>query len=82
MTGVQTCALPISRPVALTNIASAWAQRDPAAASRWTAAQTDLPPAALRGAMSYWLLLDAPAARAWLDTANLPAETKARLRGP
>ncbi len=71
-----------TRPVALTNIASAWAQRDPAAASRWTAAQTDLPPAALRGAMSYWLLLDAPAARAWLDTANLPAETKARLRGP
>ncbi len=70
-----------TRAIALVNVASGWAQREPAAAARWTAAQADLPPPALRGAFSYWRLQDAAAAQAWLKSAGLPAETKAQLRG-
>jgi hypothetical protein len=71
----------VTRARALTQIVSEWARRDPPGATRWTAAQPELPLAALRGTLSYWRLQDAAAAQAWLETATLPAEMKAQLRG-
>jgi hypothetical protein len=52
------------------------------AAMLWASAQPTgaLPLAGLTGPFSYWLLHDAPAARAWLDTAPLPPETRAQLQ--
>lgn len=62
-------------------IASSWSQRAPAEAVRWAASLNEDPvrPNALGGAFSNWLLIDADAAMRWLDTAKLPAATKAKL---
>ena len=76
---------PESRGVALLNAADGWARRDGAAATRWVAQQPAeafgaLAEKALHSTLSYWFLQDRTAAAAWLESAPLSAETKARLR--
>jgi hypothetical protein len=70
-----------ARLSAQAQIASAWAQRAPAEAVRWAATLNEDPmrPNALGGAFSYWVLQDADAAMAWIESAKIPAATKARL---
>jgi hypothetical protein len=70
-----------TRAATFAMIASIWAQRAPADAVRWAASLNEDPqaPNAIGGAYSYWLLQDATAARAWLETAAIPKETKAQL---
>jgi hypothetical protein len=62
-------------------IASTWAQRAPAEAVNWAASLRERPPYTdtITAAYSYWMLQDANAARAWLEKADVPAETKAQL---
>lgn len=78
----QNVAHESTRQAALVSAASAWAQSEPAAATLWAATQNPatLPLDGLTGPFSYWLLHDAPAAVAWLATAPLPPETKAKLQ--
>lgn len=70
-----------TRNAANAQIASTWAQSAPAEAVRWAATLNEDPmrPNALGGALSYWMLHDAAAATAWLESAPIPAATKARL---
>jgi hypothetical protein len=69
---------------AAAHLAPALAQRDPVAAIAWTQTlpTADARDAALTAAYARWLNNDATAARTWLASANLPAETKAGLSGP
>jgi|GEM_PF-835333 len=67
------------RPVVLASVVDTWAQRDPAAASRWAAAQPPnklaaLAPQTLDAALSYWVLQDANAAQEFVRT--LPSDTQ------
>jgi hypothetical protein len=69
-----------TRPAALANAANTWAQRDPAAAARWVTEQSpatlaNLGPETLNGALSYWVLQDAAAAQAFVQT--LPSSNQA-----
>ena len=70
-----------TRNAANAQIASSWAQSAPAEAVRWAATLNEDPmrPNALGGALTYWMLHDAAAATAWLESAKIPAATKARL---
>jgi hypothetical protein len=76
----QSLSTNSARQAALISAANAWAQSEPAAATQWAANQSAAPLPALTGAFSYWLLHDAPAARAWLTTSPLPAEVKSKLQ--
>jgi hypothetical protein len=48
---------------------------------RWAAALPTEPARtnATTGAFTYWLLQDAPGARAWLDQADFSAQTKSKM---
>ncbi len=73
-----------ARDAAFVTLASAWAQRAPLDAVRWALSLSGEPlrTNALAGAHSMWRLHDPRAAQAWLETAPLPASTKARILAP
>ncbi len=77
-------ALPTTtaRDGAFVSIASAWAQREPTEAVKWavTLQGEPLRTNALAGAFTYWQMMDQNAARAWLEQADLPPATKAKVR--
>ena len=68
-----------AREAALVSIASAWAQTDPASATRWASTQPAGATAttALTGALSYWVLADAVAARDFVALLPAAAQTVA-----
>lgn len=71
-----------ARDAAYVMIAYTWAQRQPAEAVKWAMSLTDEPVRtnSLGGAYTYWAMIDAPGARAWLDKVDLPADTKAKMQ--
>jgi hypothetical protein len=77
----ETLQSSAARDKALIMVASTWAQRSPEEAVRWAASLREEPlrTDAITGAHSYWMLQDVAAARAWLETADLPPETKSKL---